>query len=55
MGMRWENPNPLKMGMRFNFLSLLGMDKVTRKYMRVRDGDEERKTRLHLVSLSCLP
>jgi len=40
-GMRREYPNPLVTGMRFNFSSLLGMGRVTCKYMRVGDGDDK--------------
>jgi len=32
-------PNPLRTGMRFIFLSLLDMDRVIDKYMKVEDGD----------------
>ena len=49
-----EYPNPLGMGMRFNFSSPFGMSRVTGKYMRVRDGDGEGKTRPHPATLSCL-
>nr|ABN08399.1 hypothetical protein MtrDRAFT_AC155896g14v2 [Medicago truncatula] len=38
MGMWREYPNPLGMRMRFNLSSLLGMGKVTDKYLRVDMG-----------------
>jgi len=39
-GMGREYPNPLGMGLGFNFASMFGMCRVTGKYMRVGDGDE---------------
>jgi len=47
-------PNPSGTGMGFNFLSPLGMGRVTGKYMRIRDGDGEAKTHPHPAPLSCL-
>jgi len=52
--MRRGYPNPLGIGMRFNFSSSLGMGRVMSKYMRVRDGDDDDKTRLHPTPMSCL-
>ena len=40
--------------MRFNFSSMLGLGRVTGKYMGVGDGDGEGKTRTHSAPLSCL-
>jgi hypothetical protein len=42
-------PNPSGKGMRFGFSSPLGMGRVTDKYMRIRYGDGEGKTRPHLT------
>ena len=47
-------PKPLRMGMRFNFSSPLGMGRVTGKYMGVGDEDGEDKTRPHPTLLPCL-
>jgi len=48
----WEYPNPLGMGMRFNFSSLLDMGRVMGKYMGVGDGED--KTHPHPAPLPCL-
>jgi len=53
-GMGWGYPNPSGMGMRFTFSSLLGMSRVTDKYMRIKYGDGECKTRHHPALLPCL-
>jgi len=47
-------PEPVGDGMRFNFSSMLGMDRVTSKYMRIRYVDGKCKTRPHPASLPCL-
>ncbi|KEH22005.1 hypothetical protein MTR_7g029010 [Medicago truncatula] len=39
--MGWGYPNPSGTRMRFNFSSLLGMGRVTGKYMRIGYGDGE--------------
>jgi len=44
MGMKMGYLDPLRMGMRFNFLYLLDMDKITDKYMIVGDGNGECKS-----------
>ena len=48
MGMKRVYPNPSEMRMRFDFSSLLDIDRVTGKYIRVWHGDREGKTRSHL-------
>jgi len=45
MGKRY--PNPLETGMRFNFSFPLNMGRITCKYMRVENEDEEGKTLVH--------
>jgi len=46
--------NPSGTGMEFNFLSPLGMGRVTGKYMRIEYGNGECKTHPHPAPLSCL-
>ena len=46
-GMGLGYPNPSETGMRFDFLSLLGMGRIAGKYMVVGYGDGEGKTYLH--------
>jgi len=48
------DPNPSKMGMRFDFTSTLGMGRVTGKYLRVGYGDGEGETRPHPALFPCL-
>jgi len=52
MGIRRGYPNPSGTGMRLYFSSPVGMGRVTGKYMRVRYGDEEGKTRPHPRSIA---
>jgi len=47
-------PNPSGTGMGFNFSSLLGMGRVTGKYMRIGYWDGECKTRPHPTPLPYL-
>jgi len=52
--MRLEYPNPLGTGMRFNFSSPLGMDRVTGKYMGVGGRDGKAKPIPTPAPLPCL-
>jgi len=47
-------PNLSGTGMGFNFSSLLGMGRVTGKYIRTEYGDMECKTHPHPAPLPCL-
>jgi len=53
-GMGRRYPNPSEMGMWFTFSSLLGIDRVPNKYMRIGYGNGECKTHSHPSPLLCL-